>query len=256
MPELTSNALKSDVLPALFVNPNNIGLYGPTNALTPVALNEFSDLMESGAVSRLAKMIGEIVSHLAEADPKVIAKKPSWWENLIGKHVEKHVHYQMARQNLETLLGNAKETADKVREAIGQLDEMIVTHAQDAAALKLYIDAGREYLEENPLAGINESGAMEFDKPRERFARKLANLGTLYQSHEMSVFQMKLTKAQAIDMLDRFSETSSVLVPVWRQHTLALITTDKMSPAMLAEASKAHDSLMKSLSDSLNGLEK
>lgn len=43
-----------------------------------------------------------------------------------------------------------------------------------------------------------------------------------------------------MDMLDRFTETSSVLVPVWRQHTLALITTKSMSPSMVAEASKEH----------------
>jgi len=71
----------------------------------------------------------------------------------------------------------------------------------------------------------------------------------------MSLLQMKLTKAQALDMQDRFNETISVLVPVWRQHTLALITNGKMSPAMVAEATKAHSALMKSLADSLDGLE-
>jgi RecA/RadA recombinase len=71
----------------------------------------------------------------------------------------------------------------------------------------------------------------------------------------MSVTQMMLTRAQAVDMLDRFTETSSVLVPVWRQHTLALISTKSMSPSMVAEASKAHQALMRSLSQSLEGIE-
>jgi hypothetical protein len=66
---------------------------------------------------------------------------------------------------------------------------------------------------------------------------------------------MKLTRAQALDMLDRFGETSSVLVPVWRQHTLALITTTNMSPAMVEEATKAHRALMRSLSSSLEGID-
>ncbi|QJT37109.1 protein KlaA (plasmid) [Aeromonas media] len=251
----TIDELKGKTLPSLFENTNEIGSYGPSNSFTPVSLNQFSDLMETGAVSRLAKMIGDIVASLSEADPKVLARKPSWWENLIGKHVEQQVKYQVARKNLDALLDDAKKVSLEVYKTLESLEQLISTHETDAAALKLYIDAGREYLAENPDAGVREEGVMEFDKPRERFARKLVNLATLQQSHEMSLYQMKMTRAQAIDMLDRFTETVSVLVPVWRQHTLSLITTDKMSPAMIAEATKAHGALMKSLAESLDGLE-
>ena len=65
---------------------------------------------------------------------------------------------------------------------------------------------------------------------------------------------MKLTRAQAIDMLDRVNETVDVLVPVWRQHSLTLITTKHMSPSLVAEASRAHKALMASLSSSLEGI--
>lgn len=252
---ITEEELKGSTIPALFANTNEIGTYGPANAITSVSLNQFSDLMETGAVSRLAKMIGEIVASLSEADPKVLARKPSWWENLVGKHVEQQVKYQVARKNLDTLLDETQKTSLEVRQTLAVLEQLIITHDADAKALKLYIDAGREFLDENPDAGIREEGEMAFDRPRERFARKLVNLATLQQSHEMSLYQMNMTKAQAVDMLDRFNETVSVLVPVWRQHTLSLITTDKMSPAMIAEATKAHGALMKSLAESLDGLE-
>jgi len=65
---------------------------------------------------------------------------------------------------------------------------------------------------------------------------------------------MKLSRAQAVDLLDRFQETVTVLVPVWRQHALALLTTKHMSPAMIAAASKAHQDLLASLADSLNSI--
>lgn len=64
--------------------------------------------------------------------------------------------------------------------------------------------------------------------------------------------QMKLARAQAVDMLDRFTETVSVLVPVWRQNTLALITTKNMSPELIASATRAHQELMRNLSSSLD----
>lgn len=252
---ITIEGLKATTLPTLFQNASEIGRYGPQNAVNPASLNQLSDLMESGSVSKLSKLIGDIVDRLSEADPKVISQPPTWWEKLLGKNVEKHVQYQVARRGLEALIEEAEKVSVSVTETLLHLDQLLSTHHEEATALRLYIDAGNEYLNENPTAGLGEPGEMVFDKPRERFARKLANLATLLQSHEMSLLQMKLTKAQALDMQDRFNETISVLVPVWRQHTLALITNGKMSPAMVAEATKAHSALMKSLADSLDGLE-
>lgn len=251
---ISIGALKSQTLPALFRDPTAIGEYGAveTNA---GALDEFSTLMERGAVTALAAKIGEIVSALADADPQKIAQKPNWLERVLGGGLEKTVRYQMARKSLEKLLEDAEGHAQRVRDTVRALDEMMLAHAGQAERLRICIQAGREFLDENPQAGAVASGALEFDRPRERFARKLANLATLLSSHEMSVMQMKLTRAQAVDMLDRFSETASVLVPVWRQHTLALITTKNMSPAMVEEATKAHKALMRSLSKSLEGID-
>jgi hypothetical protein len=252
--QLSVSTLKGEVLPELFSDPTRIGEYGAV-ASNASALDEFSNLMEKGAVSALATKIGLIVSALADADPQKIAKKPNWLERMLGGGLEKRVRYQHARKSLDSLIEEAEGDAQRVRDTLRVLDQMMLGHTAQAESLKACITAGREYLDENPHAGVNASGAVEFDKPRERFARKLANLATLLSSQEMSVTHMRLTRAQAVDMLDRFSETCSVLVPVWRQHTLALITTTNMSPTMLAEATKAHRALMQNLSKSLEGVE-
>ncbi|HGY1948805.1 TPA: toxic anion resistance protein [Escherichia coli] len=245
--------LKREVLPALFAAPASIGEYG-AGLSGADSLNELSNLMETGAVSALAEKIGQIVAKLADADPRKIAEKPTWFQKVLGSEIERRVKYQVARKTLDGLLDEAEGVAQRVRDTLRALDGMLATHAGEVARLQAYIQAGREFLDENPEAGAVQAGAIEFDKPRERFARKLANLATLMSSHEMSVTQMKLTRAQAVDMLDRFSETAMVLVPVWRQHTLALITTKNMNPAMVAEATKAHQALMRSLSQSLEGI--
>ena len=244
--------LKCEVLPALFLDAAALGEYGA--GLSGVdALHEFSNLMETGAVAGLASKIGEIVAKLADADPKRITKKATWLDQLLGREVERQVRYQVARKSLDDLLDETEGVAQRVRDTLRALDDLMKTHEDEAKRLRTYIQAGREFLDENPQAGVVD--ALEFDRPRERFARKLANLATLLASHEMSVTQMKLTRAHAVDMLDRFQETSSILVPVWRQHTLALITTKNMNPTMVAEATKAHQALMRSLSKSLDGIE-
>lgn len=246
--------LKSVVLPALFEQPTKIGEYGATESNVEV-LNDISNLMESGAVGALAGHISEIVSKLTDADPEKVAKKTNWLGRFLGNEVERQVRYQVARKALDELLLDAEVVAQRVKDTLTSIDALIKSHGMETQRLRRLIQAGREYLDENPQVGVAISGELQFDKPRERFARKLANLATLLASHEMSVTQMKLTRAQAVDMLDRFTETSSVLVPVWRQHTLALITTKSMSPSMVAEASKAHQALMRSLSQSLEGIE-
>lgn len=250
----TVTQLKEEVLPLLFNNAASIGEYGaqPTDA---ASLDTFSNLMEKGAVGALASKIGSIVAKLSEADPRQITKKATWLEKMLGGAIEKRVKYQLARKSLDALLEDAEGMAQRVRDTVVALDQMVIVHGSEAARLQAYIQAGREYLAENPHAGEVQAGSMEFDRPRERLARKLANLATLLASHEMSLMQMKLTRAQAVDMLDRFGETAGVLVPVWRQHTLALITTNSMNPTMVAEATKAHQALMRSLSQSLEGIE-
>lgn len=247
--------IKVRVLPELFRNPGGIGEYGRTN-VDKDAMAELGDLMEGSPVSRLAAAIAEIVAKLSDADPQKIAKAPTWLERFLGRSVEAHVLYQVARKHLDSLLVDAEGTAQGVRDAIAVIDRLMKTHQAEANDLQAYIQAGREYLTENPDAGKPTAGGIEFDNPRERFARKLANLATLLSSHELSVTQMKLIKAQAVDMLDRFEETSRVLVPVWRQHTLTLTTTTNMSPAMVAEATKAHEALMRSLAQSVNDLKR
>lgn len=247
--------LKASVLPALFQgDAAAIGEYGGSGAA--LALGEYSDLMEAGAVSALADAIGVIVSTLSAADPQQISKPVSWLDRFMGGAIERQAKYTAARKSLETQIESAEGVAQRVRDTVTVISKMIDANSAEVESLEAFIRAGREFLDENPDAGRVADGDMQFDRPRERFARKLANLATLLASHEMSVMQMKLTRANAVDMLDRFSETVSVLVPVWRQHTLSLLTAKSMDPRLVAEATKAHQALMRSLANSLEGMEK
>ena len=152
------------------------------------------------------------------------------------------------------MLKNTASIAEGVYDTLTAIDKLITQHHQEVATLGVHIQAAREYLSElppKPATSASENDVTQFDRPKERFARKVANLAALEASHQMSLMQLKLTQAQAIDMLDRFNETTRVLVPVWRQHTMVLLSSSKMSPEMMAQANTAHEALMKSLSTSL-----
>lgn len=215
------------------------------------AINAVSDLMESSPVSALADHIRQVVTKLADADPHKISEKPSWLDKFLGKSLEAKVRYQVARGELDELLSKTAQIAEHVKNTVSAIELMLIDLRDEQLRLEAHIQAGREFLEENPTAGLPVSGALNYDNTRERFGRKLANLETLVTSHVMSIEQMKLTKAHGVDMIDRFQETCTILVPVWRQHTLALVSSKNMNPDMIERATKAHEALIKSLSQAM-----
>lgn len=250
----TVESLKLFILPDLLgKDSHQIGSYGE-NVFDSKGLDAFSDLMEQGGIGALAASISEIVARLSDADPQIITRKPSWLQQFVGKDIEQRLRYQEARASLEKLLEKSDKQALDLRMLLVEIAKMIQEHDQEIANINLYLTAGREFLEENPTAGIPQESTLVFDHPRERFARKLANLATLQTSYEMSIYQLKMARAQAIDMLDRYQEVSTVLVPVWRQHTLSILNSKQLSPEMVTKATQAHEALLDSLRKSLNGM--
>ncbi|MCD5327971.1 protein KlaA [Chromobacterium piscinae] len=235
--------------------PGFFSQFGASEESAGASLDELSNLLEQSPVTMLATKMAEIVAKLSDADPRNISRKPNWLERLTGKSVESSLRYQYARKELESLLEEADVMAKQVETVQAKIEGMLRTHEEGVIQLRCAIAAGRLYLQQNPSAGQPTAGELTFENVRDRFGRKLANIAALLASHEMSVTQLKLTRSQSVDLLDRFHEVTRVLVPVWRQHTLALISSTKSSPEIIAAANKAHEALMASLTN-LKNLEK
>lgn len=244
---LTADALKSSVIPGIFADSILISEYGTSGVSSSDAMGAFQSIMEASPIGRLADHISKIVGKLVDADPKKIAAEPSWLDKLLGRDVEQLVRYEMARESLDELLDLANKAAVSVKETVKGLERLLSSHHTEVDQLDAYIQAGHEYLSENPLAGMPSQGALEFDKPRERFARKLTNLAAIRASHEMSAAQMRLARSTALDLLDRFSETTTVLLPVWRHHAMAMANAKGLDPEIVSQATQAHQALLRSL---------
>lgn len=242
--------IKETVLVHIFNSPELIGEYGARDDMKS-NLDKLSSLMEQGSVSRLAGTIAKILQKMADASPEHIAKRAGWLTRVLGGDLERTAKYHLARKTLEELIAEAQGQAQGVSDTIRQINVLIESHSTEAERLSNHIKAAQEFLNENPDAGVVAAGSVEFDRPRERLARRVANLTTLLASHEMNIMQMKLSKAQAVDLLDRFNQTVTVLVPVWRQHVLNLVTTNSISPDLVKQASLAHKNLMENLTMSL-----
>ena len=238
-------------LSRLFVDPSLISSYGASEVGSR-AMDEYLQLMKGAPVKKLAQKIGEIVTCLHDADPTRATEKHSWLARFMGRNVESQIRHHIAVNRLDELIADAEDISSNVRVALAALDALLVAQSDYASKLAADINAGYAYLERNPSAGKPATGALEFDNPRERFSRKLSNLDALLTSHEMSAAQMTLSRGHVIGMLDRFDEAVNVLVPIWRQHALSLLTSKNMNPTMLSEARKVHQNLMRSLAQSMN----
>ncbi|WP_350363848.1 toxic anion resistance protein [Enterobacter hormaechei] len=247
--------LKEEFIPGLLLNAGAISHYGDSG-LSSKAMDKYSNLLEKDAVTALSGALNRIVSALAEADPRSISSNPSWFSRFTGKHLEKRVRYQHAREKVENLINEGNGYLTHVNETLLALEELLETYVSEIKRLKIFIQVGHEFLRDSTEEKNSDDLSLVFDKPRERFARRLANLATLLASHEMAAMQMEITRGTCIDIADRFNETIKVLVPVWRQHTLSLLSVNNTDPTIVRKANQAHEALLKSLRQNLEGFQK
>lgn len=247
---LSLEQIKREVLPGLFAKAERLATYGQSSSNAPVLVHT-SSVLELNAVGKLSRHIAQIIAKMGDADPEKLAKKPSWLDQVLGKDLEANVRYQVSRLSLDELIKEADKFASAVEKAIQAIDLVLLSTEDEIKFLSLHIDAATEFLAENPEIGTNNEDAFTFDRPRERLARKIANMATLVHSHELTRMQLKMSRAQAVDLLDRFHETQTVLIPVWRHHTQTLLNTKELSTEEINKAVSAHEALKANLSKSL-----
>ena len=211
-------------------------------------MNTLTDLMEQRPVTKLGQQIQRIAQILETVEPHKLIRKPSWWERFTGSALERQVMFRMARVNLDKLLAAAKDTAAGVKDTIAQIHALEKKFIDEKKSIEAHIAIGHAVLKTNPDAGVS-TGVLVGTNTRERFARRLTNLSTLLASYEVSIMQMQMAKATATDMVDRFEETASTLIPVWQQHAIALAAVKDMNAEMMAEVSKVHHALVKTLAE-------
>lgn len=224
--------------------------YGGLAAVS-ASVDNLSATLERSPVSLLAGKIAEIVMKLQNADPRKVTKKPGWLDRVTGADLETRVAYACARKSVDTLIEEATRLTDEVTRLVADLETTLSTHADETREIRIALAAGRLHLARHPDAGApsRSAGAVAFDNPRERFARRLTNIAALLSSYEMGAHQLELSRVAALDMIDRFHEISTVLVPVWRQQTLLLVSSRNNNPESVAAAVSAHDSLIQRLSE-------
>jgi len=240
---VTVEQLKRHVLPTLFAGRTDIGRYGPADLASASAEPAWQD----GSANALAQALAELVSRLSEHDPNALLQRAGWWERFTGADIEERLRRRIAMGSNGDVLARIEREAIAVRASVDRLDAQLLEHDVQGVRLQVYIDAGVQFLQELPAAVDIDDGAPVLDRPVERLQRRVANLTALLASHSMSRMQVQLARSHAIDLLDRYSETVQILLPIWRQTIQALHNSDNASPQMIASAAQAQDQLKQAL---------
>ncbi|WMJ71075.1 protein klaA [Stenotrophomonas sp. 24(2023)] len=235
--------LKHEVLPALFAGRIDIGRYGPPG----LAQASVEPSWHDGSTTALAQALGELVARLPEHDPRALLQAGTWWQRFTGADIEARLRRRIAMGSNTVLMGDIEQQAVAVRANAELLQARLKHHDALAAQLQVYIDAGLQFLQELPADAADDSDPLRLDRPVERLQRRVANLTALQGSHAMSRMQLQLARRNAIELLDRYSETVEILLPIWRQTILALHNADDASAQMVASAAQAQDQLMQAL---------
>lgn len=211
----------------------------------PAADAALRSLLHQSPVSRLARALGNVVTRVRAADPRALTVQHGWWSRFTGAALERSVSYQLAHRQLDRELDAANGIAVETNDLLDQLRQVLKSKHDDIAYLDECLEIGHRALEQyDPRA----TGEPIPPSTMERLSRRLTNLATLRASLQLTQAQINLSIDSATALLDRFYEVRDVLVPVWRQHTLALLTHAGSDADRAAAALQAHDQLMQSLS--------
>ncbi|KAF1013228.1 MAG: hypothetical protein GAK31_03377 [Stenotrophomonas maltophilia] len=235
--------LRDEVLPALFAARVDIGRYGPPGLAGASAEPAWQD----DSAAALARTLAELVARLAEQDPRALLQQSDWWQRFTGADIEARLRRRIAMGSNTALLAEIERQAMAVRRSVDALEALLHGHDGLSTQLQVYIDAGLQFLQQQPADSSNDDDPLRLDRPVERLQRRLTNLTALQGSHAMARMQLQLARRNAIELLDRYTETVEILLPIWRQTIMALQNTDNASAQMVASAAQAQDRLMQAV---------
>lgn len=210
--------------------------------------DSLAGLLGESLTDRLACLITELLRLLSDADPAKVINNPSWLQRITGNYLEASINYLKARQGIDALLEETETVAARLEVLLVEINKQQVQLRIETAGLRLHIAAGRLYRVRDPCSSSSQVETYGFDNTEERFARRLTNLTALLASHEMTAVQLDMAYTQTADLLARYYESSRVLVPIWREHTLTLQLNQKNTPIQGRLAQQAYHTLKNNLS--------
>jgi hypothetical protein len=183
------------------------------DAIDTALLAEIDHALPAGALDDLARALDDLERAVTTLDAAQTKRKVGWLGRMLGNDIAAQAEGRVLRERMDVLLDIARREAQRVREA----HEVIAgLHARlDANHVKLgeYIDAG------NAWRAAHQAGSLDAD--RDAIGRRLDHLGRVALSYRITREQLRVIRAQYLQLLERHAHLQDLLGPAVAQHRIA-----------------------------------
>lgn len=181
------------------------------DSLTPSHVPDTS-LIQGMPARDLNTATAAVVRGLQDINVERISRPFNWWERITGKDIEQRIRFDIATQGISDLINDmeaAHTNAEAARDAV----------ARDA----LYLLEANKRLSFAIKAAASCTLRLSGDRFHvERFNKRIADLETLAAANRMLEAHYTVSYQLLVALLDRTTEVSRVLLPLWRQNAFAI----------------------------------
>jgi len=189
-----------------------IPAYGQ-DAIDTALLAEIDRALPAGALDDLVRALDDLERAVTTLDAARTKRKVGWLGRMLGNDIAAQAEGGVLRERMDLLLDIARREAQRVREA----HEVI-------AALQARLDANHEKLGEYIDAGNAWNASREtgsHDADRDAIVRRLDHLARVALSYRITREQLRVVRAQYLQLLERHANLQDLLGPALMQHRIA-----------------------------------
>lgn len=185
----------------------------------------FANAPAGTAAARLVAEMNNIREAMSAADARHIRRSVGLLGRLLGRDVEAQARAEQLATQLDVCLLRADACLEALQQELGE-------HLLQATRVQMAVAA----IDDWAVAG---EAVRPPDEPMAQAAlqRRLQHLRGLARLRDSEAGQLRLLHAQGVELVERYLRIRDVLLPLWRQRSLAGRAADKQ--AQLAQANEA-----------------
>lgn len=249
----TLEEIKRDEIPLLFTGAKEAHAYGST-AENSARDEQVQALLKQASLAGLAGHVSSILACINASDPVKLTRAQGFISRLTGSGLVAQSAFVESQATLEDRIQAANISAARVLATIDQIDISLAGADADAQQLKTQIQALAEYLVENPSAGLESTGQLQFTNKRARVERRLENLRIYLMSMQQTNMQLNMVRQHLLIAHDRYIEAVTITLPLWKKHMISLNVSEKIQGKDLEVAVNTHKKLKTSLAQNLENM--
>ena len=182
------------------------------------------------AAPRLVAEMDNIRQAMSAADGRKIRRSAGLLGRLLGRDVEAQARAEQLAGQLNVCLLRADACVQALQKELGQHLQQIARVQMAVAAIDGWAAAGEAV---QPPAEVVAQAALQ---------RRLQHLRGLARLRQTEAEQLRLLHAQGVELIERYQRIRDVLLPLWRQQSLAARAADKQ--AQLEQAAEAQTRIL------------